>query len=132
MSDPARQLVAVVDDDHRVLESLESLLKAAGHSVRVFPSAAAFLQHDEMALVGCLISDVGMPATDGFELRRLVRARRPDLPVILISGRIEMDLPGAEKRCRRFFLKPFNSRELLATVAAALEECSEQRLGAPP
>jgi len=129
MADATGRIVAVVDDDHRVLESLRSLLEAAGHGVRAFPSASDFLQHEEMPLVGCVISDVGMPVTDGFELRRLVKARRPDLPVILISGRVDFDhLRGLENGSTRFFMKPFNGQELLASVAAALEECCKLRL----
>lgn len=131
MAESARQVVAVVDDDHRVLESLRSLLEATGYPVRVFSTALAFLQHEELPLVGCVISDVGMPITDGFELRRLIKARRPELPVILISGRIEMDqVRGAERGWKGFFRKPFNSQELLASVAGALEECSGQQLDA--
>lgn len=126
--DVTKPIVAVVDDDSRVLESLGGLLRAAGHAVRVFNSATDFLQDEQITSVGCLISDVGMQDTDGFELRRLVREWRPDLPVILISGRIDIDrLQGAEEGSRRFFRKPFDSRELLATVKLALEECTSWR-----
>jgi FixJ family two-component response regulator len=128
MTDVTKPIVAVVDDDTRVLESLGGLLKAAGHTVRVFTSATDFLQDEHIASVGCLISDIGMPDTDGFELRRLVEEWRPDLPVILISGRIEIDrLRGADEGSRRFFMKPFDTRELLATVELALDECKSWR-----
>ncbi|MGJ7512297.1 response regulator transcription factor [Variovorax sp. GT1P44] len=128
MVEATKPIVAVIDDDLRILESLGGLLKAAGHPVRVFPSAAAFFEDENIGSVGCLISDVGMPDTDGFEVLRKVKAWRPDLPVILISGRIEIDrLQGAEAGSRRFFMKPFDSRELLATVQLALEECKSWR-----
>jgi two-component system response regulator FixJ len=128
MVEAAEPIVAVIDDDLRVLESLGGLLKAAGHRVLVFSSAAAFFQDEHIASVGCLISDVGMPETDGFEVLRRVKVWRPDLPVILISGRIEIDrFHGAEHGSRRFFMKPFDSHELLATVGLALEECQSWR-----
>lgn len=128
IADVNKPIVAVVDDDTRVLESLSGLLKAAGHKVRVFASATDFLKDEHIASVGCLISDVGMPDTDGFELRRLVKEWRPDLGVILISGRIEIDhLEGSEDESRRFFMKPFDTRELLAAVEVALEECKTWR-----
>ena len=40
--------------------------------------------------IDCLISDIGMPDMDGFELRRLALSERPELPVILITGRPEL------------------------------------------
>src|SRR4029077_16248028 len=82
--------VAVIDDDERVLESLENLLESAGHTVCLFTSAQAFLKDEAFANVDCVISDIGMPAIDGFELERQAKAARPELHVILITGRQEL------------------------------------------
>src|SRR6202008_77366 len=84
------RVVAVVDDDSRGLESLEDLLESAGHTVHLFRSAQALLEHEAFGTIDCLISDIGMPAIDGFDLERLARAARPELPVILITGRLEL------------------------------------------
>src|SRR5260370_33690902 len=86
-------VVAVVDDDPRILESLESLLESAGHAVRLFTSATALLEQCGFAGIDCLISDIGMPCIDGFELQRLAHAARPELPVVLITGRDVPDVP---------------------------------------
>ena len=90
MSGVSECAVAVIDDDERVLESLENLLESAGHTVCLFTSAQAFLKDEVFATVDCIISDIGMPTIDGFELERLARAARPGLPVILITGRQEL------------------------------------------
>lgn len=127
-SKPTGIVVAIVDDNSRVLESLKSLFEAAGHSVSVFLSPAAFLHHGNLDAVGCLISDVGMPTIDGFELRQLLIKNYPRLPVILISGRVEIDIEQAKKvRVYSFFRKPFNSLDLLASVEKALTEFCERR-----
>jgi len=73
-------VIAVVDDDTRVLESLEDLLESAGHRVHLFKSAQALLENPAFGEIDCLISDIGMPAIDGFDLERLARAARPELP----------------------------------------------------
>jgi FixJ family two-component response regulator len=117
-----RSIVAVVDDDFRVLESLEDLLESAGHSVRPFPSARALLEDDCLSEIDCLIADIGMPVIDGFELQRMARDARPELPVILITGRHEV---ADQRRAmahgyQGFFQKPFNGPALLAAITDAL------------
>jgi FixJ family two-component response regulator len=113
--------VAVVDDDVRLLESLENLLESAGYSVRLFASAKALLD-DGLSDIDCLITDIGMPVMDGFELLDLVKKARPELPVFLITGRHEI---GDQKRTNPrgingFFRKPFDGPTLLAALDDAL------------
>ena len=125
MSDPAsRFMVAVVDDDRRVLASLAALLESADYVVRPYDSAAAMLESGSLAEIDCLISDVGMPVMDGFELLQRVRAARPELPVILISGRSDALARAAVGGGAgyRLFRKPFEGRELLAAVRGALQQ----------
>src|ERR1700677_1695926 len=80
-------VIAVVDDDHRMLESLESLLESAAFAVRLFESAEQFISSDSLKNVDCLISDIGMAALSGLELLAIVRQQYASLPVILITGR---------------------------------------------
>jgi FixJ family two-component response regulator len=123
MKSMREQVVAVVDDDTRVLESLEDLLESAGHTVHLFRSAQALLEHEAFGKIDCLISDIGMPVLDGFDLERLARAARPELPVILITGRLEL-IKGrqmtARGESRTFLLKPFSERALLGAIDEAL------------
>ena len=79
-------VVAVVDDEHSILQSLEYLLESADYAVRLFTSATALLESGCLPQIDCLISDIDMPGMDGFELLRLVNAARPGLPTILITG----------------------------------------------
>jgi FixJ family two-component response regulator len=117
-----RPVVAVVDDDLRVLESLEDLLESAGHSVRLFSSATSLLENDNLAEIDCLVSDIGMPVVDGFKLRDLVQAARPELPVILTTGRHEIADEQHEigQGYQSFFRKPFDGQALLAAITQAL------------
>ena len=114
-------MIAVVDDDPRLLESLEDLLESAGHVVRTFSSAEALIAAG-LSDVGCLITDIGMPAMDGFELHDVMRKARPDLPVFLITGRHEIgdQQRASAKDIRGLFRTPFNGPALLAAVGKAL------------
>jgi FixJ family two-component response regulator len=114
-----KSVVAVVDDDPRVLESLEELLESAGHSARTFSSARNLLNSTALAEIDCLITDIGMPGMDGFELQRVMSEKRPELPVILITGRHEI-AELAQAKHNRFFRKPFDTRALLAAIGDAL------------
>jgi FixJ family two-component response regulator len=117
-----RPVIAVVDDDQRILESLKNLLESAGFSVRLYISAQSFLNDSPLAEIDCLITDVGLPDINGFELQRRAEEARPDLPVILITGNHAV---AAQQRAVRhskgnFFRKPFSGQELLAAVIHGL------------
>jgi FixJ family two-component response regulator len=74
-----RPVVAVVDDDPRLLESMEDLLESAGYVARSFSSARSLLISG-LSGMDVLITDIGMPGMDGFELCALVKKVRPDCP----------------------------------------------------
>jgi len=114
-----RALVAIVDDDPRMLESLEDLMESAGYAVRTFLSARALLA-DGLQSVDVLITDIGMPGTDGFELRDLMRKAHPKVPVFLITGRHEIADQNRAHGISGFFRKPFDSEALLTAVSDAL------------
>jgi FixJ family two-component response regulator len=117
----AKQTVAVIDDDCRILESLHDLLEAAGFGVRLFASPGGFLRASAVYEVDCLISDIAMPAIDGLALQRLVREARPALPVILITGRHELAVASEADRGGRIVLeKPFDRGRLLAAIDSEL------------
>jgi FixJ family two-component response regulator len=90
VSDSTRFAIAVVDDDPRTLESLANLLEAEGYDVRLYSSAEMIWARGGLAEIDCLISDIGMPNVNGIELRRRALSERPELPVILITGRREL------------------------------------------
>jgi FixJ family two-component response regulator len=122
-------VVAVVDDDHSVLQSLEYLLESADYGVRLLTSASALLDSGCLLHIDCLISDIDMPGMDGVELLRLVHAARPGLPTILITGHPDRlkrlpFLGAANPRC---FTKPFQGDQLLAAVGEAIRHASRAR-----
>ena len=117
----SKGVVAVIDDDLHVLESLQSLLESARYSVRPYNSAESFLKDNADAEVHCVVSDIGMTLLDGVELQRRLLARRPHLPVILITGRYDFDAPGVSGvNNRGFFRKPVDAYELLKAVDTAV------------
>lgn len=116
-----KPVVAIVDDDPRLIESLENLLESAGYTTRSFSSAASLLA-DGPTGIDLLITDIGMPGMDGFELRDVVQKARPELPVFLVTGRHEIADQHRARGIGEFFRKPFDAPALLAAIARALPD----------
>ena len=130
MTNSGKHVVAVVDDDPRILRALETLLESADHSARLYSSAESLLENaDALAELDCLISDIGMSVVDGFELLRAAKSARPDLPVILITGRPEAaKLASADPRgADDVFQKPFDGAALLVSIGKALQASPRRR-----
>ena len=114
-------MVATVDDDRRVLESVQSVLESAGYEAVAFESAEAFLLSGALSIVACLIADVRLPGIDGTELQRRVRRERSELPVILITAH---DDDAVRRRAMKdgaiaFLVKPFDGGDLLEHIEQA-------------
>lgn len=122
-----QKVVAIVDDDPRVLESLEELIESAGYLPRTFPSGAALLASD-YSQIDCLISDIGLPGVDGFALFDAVKCSQPDLPVFLITGRHEIadQYRTATRDIAGFFRKPFDAGMLLSEIGRVLIKNSKE------
>lgn len=122
MDGPSRRLVAVVDDDEPVRESLPDLLRMLGFAVQAFSSAEGFLATDYVGRTGCLILDVAMPGMSGPDLQRELVRRRHEIPIVYITAQSDADvrprlLHAGAIEC---LLKPFSDTELCEAVNAAL------------
>jgi FixJ family two-component response regulator len=117
-------VVAVIDDDERVLDALGNLLESVGYVTRLFSSPSAFLADSAtLDTAACLITDVQVTGIDGFELQRMLAKRKPELPVILISGRFDSGDPrGFGPNNRGMFRKPVVSQVLLDALEKAISE----------
>jgi FixJ family two-component response regulator len=114
-------LVATVDDDRRVRESVQSVLESAGYDAVTFESAEAFLESGVLSSVTCVIADVRLPGMDGTALQRRIRLERHQLPVILITAHDDDDVRQRALRdgAVAFLVKPFDGGDLLEHIARA-------------
>ena len=116
-----RFLVAVVDDDESVRESLPDLLRESGYAARAFASAEELLDSGDLVWFGCLILDIAMPGMSGPELQQELQRRGRAIPVVFITAtgdetvRPRLLAQGAVD-C---LFKPFSETALLAAISAA-------------
>jgi FixJ family two-component response regulator len=114
--------VFVVDDDQSVRVALRNLLRSAGHTVEVFPSALEFLSYTGPHDPQCLIVDVCMPGIDGLELERELVERGRALPVVFISGSSNARaINASSKTAAQFLKKPFPDEDLLDAIQRSIK-----------
>jgi two-component system CheB/CheR fusion protein len=118
--------IYVIDDDRSTREAMQILLAKAGYSVRTFASAATFLSSYRPDQRGCLLTDVRMPGTNGFELLAQLAAAGHSLPTIVITGHgdIAMAVQAMRAGAVDFIEKPTDPSTLLACVNRALRQAA--------
>ena len=118
----ASHTFAIVDDDKRVLEGLRELLESVGYVAKTYRSPSAFLNSGELNACDFVITDIKMEAMDGFELEQAVRGQEPGMPMILMTGRTDIEDRGyvGAGDHRVFMRKPLNSQALLQAITRLL------------
>jgi len=122
-STPLEGLVLLVEDEALVRKATARLLEELGLEVLTASSPAAVpaVLAQARAPIALLISDVVMPGGSGLELVEGLRAERPELPVVMISGYAHEDLQGLLKtKATRFLAKPFTRASLGAVIRGLL------------
>jgi CheY-like chemotaxis protein len=120
VSAPAGRKVLVVDDDEAVREVTASILGDLGYEVVEAGSGGAALELlDRDERIELLLLDFAMPGMNGAEVAREARLRRPQLPILFITGYADTTaLPQAPHGILR---KPFRQDELAAQLKGALD-----------
>jgi FixJ family two-component response regulator len=123
MEDLKRSLVAVVDDNESVRESLPDLLLYSGFDVLAFSSAEAFLESDAVDETSCLILDVGLPGMSGPDLQHELKRQGREVPIIFITAQGDKSLfpQLIERGAVACLFKPFSDTALLEAIDAALK-----------
>jgi len=78
--------VYIVDDDSGVRRALAFALDLAGFTVETFETGEALLLRDSPKGAGCLVLDERLPGVSGLDTLRQLRARKVDLPAILVTS----------------------------------------------
>jgi DNA-binding NtrC family response regulator len=123
-----KDLVLVVDDEEVIEEMIEALVEAHGCAHVSFNNPAEALNHYEenSRKITLMITDLTMPSLSGAGLIRKVLEINPKLPIILVTGysneQVPADIPPL---VRRIVPKPFTKSELLDAVRAAFAKAHD-------
>src|SRR5438105_3627299 len=114
--------VLVVDDDAAVRSSLSRALRLEGYEIDVAADGATALTSASEQRPDVIVLDVMLPAPDGLEVCRSLRARGDDVPVLMLTARDAVGdrVEGLDAGADDYLVKPFALAELLARLRALL------------
>ena len=124
--------VYLVDDDLGVLKGLTRLVRAKNYNVKGYSSPELFLQEHDVAVPGCAVLDVSMPAIDGLDLQLALTALDGcHRPVIFVTGK--GDIPTSVRAMKAgaidFLTKPVKAEALFDAISRAELRDAEFRKG---
>ncbi len=112
----ARPVVLVVDDEPSLLDTVAQILRRSGYEVYVASNGVEALDVADRYPCGLLVTDLVMPLMDGVTLAEQLRSRRPDLPVLFITGHAGADLSTRLPHDATVLRKPFRALELVHSI----------------
>ena len=116
-------IILVVDDEKNILTSLKTALSLEDFSVLLAGSGELALKRLEDDDVDLVLLDVKMPGIDGIEALRRIKDRRPQIPVVMMSGHgtIQTALEAVRLGAVDFVEKPLSTERLIVTIRNALK-----------
>ena len=124
------QKILVIEDEEGIIHLLNLYLKDAGFTVVVARDGADGLALHAREQPDLVILDIMLPALDGFEVCRRMRAWS-NTPILMLTARIAEDdrINGLELGADDYLAKPFNPRELVARIRAVLRRLRPSVMG---
>ncbi|MFP5403507.1 MAG: sigma-54-dependent transcriptional regulator [Gammaproteobacteria bacterium] len=115
--------ILLIDDEAIALTNLSHVLQREGYAVTACKDGESGLAELKKADFDLVLTDLKMPGIDGMEVLRAVRARHPDVPVIMITGHASLDsaVEAMKAGAYHYLAKPFRLAEAREVVRAALE-----------
>jgi FixJ family two-component response regulator len=117
-----RTVVAVIDDNPEALRALRHLLAAYGYEPEIYSSSHGFLEAALTSRASCLIIDVQLGATSGFDLAQQLKEAGFRIPTIFMTGRDNEEIRrrAIEVGCVACVSKPISAEVLMDAVITAL------------
>ena len=117
------KVIAIIDDNESMQDSLGDLVESRGFEAQCFGSAKAFLESDLSRNAACLIVDIRMPKMSGLELQATLKQEGCKVPIIFISAYddSEMRAQAMKEGAVELLAKPFDHQLLLKMLRDTLD-----------
>jgi two-component system NtrC family response regulator len=116
------ETILIVDDEKNYLLVLSAVLEDEGYEVLTAPDGAEALEIQKSSDLDLVVTDMKMPGMDGIDLLEQVKARDPDLPVIMMTahGTVDKAVEAMQKGAYSYILKPFDNERLILFARKAI------------
>jgi len=116
--------ILVIDDDPGLSEVIGILLEREGYGVEIAATVKGGLERLNASAADVVVTDLKLPDGTGLDVIAGVRARRPRLPIIMITSYSSMEsaIDALRAGANDYVIKPFNNAEFLAAIARALND----------
>jgi len=123
--------ILIVEDEPAMVQGLRDNFEYEGYEVISAADGADGLNRAIADQPDLVVLDVMMPKMSGLDVCKQLKARKPSLPIIMLTARgQEIDkVVGLELGADDYVTKPFSIRELMARVKAVLRRASPQAVG---
>ena len=120
----SRDRVLIMEDDSGLARGLKMILSEQGCDVELADTGYAALDFCMRKDVDILVADLRLPDMDGMEIIRMLKEKRPDMRVLVITGYASIDTAVESFRCGAsdYLPKPFTTSEFKNAMASALKE----------
>jgi DNA-binding response OmpR family regulator len=114
--------ILVIEDDRKVARFIERGLEQEGYAVDVLHDGVDAGEQTRLADYDAVVLDLMLPGRSGAQVLRDIRARKPSLPVLILSAKdsIEERVAGLDAGADDYMAKPFALAELSARLRALL------------
>ena len=114
--------ILVVEDDRKVASFIQSGLRQEGHAVDVLHEGNGAGEQACAVDYDAVVLDLMLPGRSGFQVLRDIRARKPELPVLILTAKDSIDerVTGLDGGADDYMVKPFALAELSARLRALL------------
>ena len=118
-----KKRILIVDDEKAIRASIVMALKSVKYEIDVAENGVQAIDYLDKISYDLIITDYSMPEMDGLELTRIITAKYPALPVIMVTGHKSVcDI--LQNKNTTFFTKPFKVFELQNQVEDILNGMS--------
>ena len=114
----------IADDEENLAHALKAVLEDAGYNCDVCFDGKSAIRLISQEIYDGLILDIMMPEKNGYEVLSLIRKKKMDIPVLLLSALNEVDdkVQGFDLGANDYLSKPFSTKELIARIKVMLKE----------
>ncbi len=119
--------ILIIEDDAGIVRMLERGLAAHGYRCTSADNGEEGLRMAGDEMVDLVLLDIWLPGLDGHEVLRGIRARRPDLPVLMLTARDDLSskVSALDGGADDYLTKPFAFEELLARIRALVRRADQ-------